>query len=80
MPAELSALDNDYQTAFVTIRQGMYHQIKRMFKKFGITVTGLTRIKMGSLELDKSLLPGECRYISSDELELIKSHNNYKLK
>lgn len=68
MPAEISAKDGDFNTAVVTIRQGMYHQIKRMFKKFGITVTELKRIKMGSLKLDENLAPGQCRYIESDEM------------
>lgn len=74
MPAKISAVDGDYRTALVTIKQGMYHQIKRMFGKFGLTVVELTRIKMGGLELDKSLKPGECRYITADELEQITAH------
>ena len=68
MPAEISAKDGDYNTAVVTIRQGMYHQIKRMFKKFGITVMELKRIKMGSLALDENLAEGQCRYIENDEI------------
>lgn len=73
MPAEISAVDGDYTKAVVIIKQGMYHQIKRMFKKFGITVLELKRIKMGRLELDEVLQPGKCRYITTDELGLIKS-------
>lgn len=73
MPASLSALDGDCTRAVVTIRQGMYHQIKRMFKKFGITVTELERVKMGGLDLDKNLKSGQCRYLSPEELELIEN-------
>lgn len=73
MPAKISAVDGDYTKALVIIKQGMYHQIKRMFGKFGITVTELTRIKMGSLALDETLQPGGCRYITPDELEQIKA-------
>lgn len=73
MPAEISCVDGDYTKALVIIKQGMYHQIKRMFKRFGITVIGLKRIKMGGLELDEVLKLGECRYITPDELEQIKS-------
>lgn len=69
MPAQISAKDGDFHTAVVTIKQGMYHQIKRMFKKFGITVLELKRIKMGSFELDENLAPGQCRYIESDEMK-----------
>lgn len=72
MPAQISALDEEKRVAQVTIRQGMYHQIKRMFSKHGITVEELKRIKMGSLELDKSLKEGECRYLTARELEEIE--------
>lgn len=73
MPAKIKALDKDYMVAQVTIKQGMYHQIKRMFLKYSITVLDLKRIKMGALELDDSLAEGECRYISDSELQLIKN-------
>lgn len=73
MPAELVALDQEYKTARVVIKQGMYHQIKRMFKSFGIEVISLKRIKMGGLYLDDNLAPGECRFIDEKELEMIIS-------
>lgn len=72
MPAKIKALDESKLVAQVTIKQGMYHQIKRMFAKFGLTVVELERIKMGALELDRSLAYGECRYITQEELSLIK--------
>lgn len=71
--AEIFPLDGDMTKAVVTIRQGMYHQIKRMFGKFKISVLELERIKMGALELDKGLLPGDCRYLTKEELDLIKN-------
>ncbi len=71
MPAELYPRNGDFQTAVVTIKQGKYHQIKRMFKKFGLTVVDLKRIKMGSLCLDESLIEGQCRYLEPNEVELI---------
>ena len=46
------------------IKQGMYHQIKRMFSHFSINVVELKRIKMGSLDLDENLKMGECRYLT----------------
>lgn len=73
MPAKLSAADGDYKTARVEIKQGMYHQIKRMFKKFGLTVIELKRIKMGGLYLDENLKPGTCRYLTAEELKIIKN-------
>lgn len=73
MPAKLKVLDEESRVAQVTIKQGMYHQIKRMFLKYGITVLELKRIKMGSLVLDDSLAEGECRYLTESELQLIEN-------
>lgn len=72
--ADIEAVNGDRCTAMVTISQGMYHQIKRMFGKFSIEVLELERIKMGNLMLDSSLASGECRYLSKEELELIKAN------
>lgn len=71
MGAKLEAADGDFCTARVEIKQGMYHQIKRMFACFGLKVVELKRIKMGDLYLDESLKEGECRYISEKELLMI---------
>lgn len=71
--AEIEPLDGDFTKAVVTIRQGMYHQIKRMFGKFGLAVLELERIKMGALELDKSLSLGDCRYMTKEELNMVKN-------
>lgn len=73
MPASLKPVGGDYKTAEVVIRQGMYHQIKRMFASFGIEVVELRRIKMGELDLDGNLAEGECRFIDENELKMIKS-------
>ncbi len=71
MGAKLEAADGDFCTARVEIKQGMYHQIKRMFACFGLKVVELKRIKMGDLYLDESLKEGECRYITEKELSMI---------
>lgn len=71
MGAKLEAADGDFCTARVEIKQGMYHQVKRMFACFGLKVVELKRIKMGNLYLDESLKEGECRYISEKELSMI---------
>lgn len=52
----------------VTIHEGRFHQIKRMFEALGSNVTALKRISMGSLVLDESLPPGEYRKLTEDEL------------
>lgn len=70
--AELSAVDGDFTVAKVILREGLYHQVKRMFKKHGITVTDLKRVKIGALPLDENLEKGGCRYITKDELQNIR--------
>ena len=72
LPAEIEAVGGDCTCARVVISQGIYHQIKRMFKKHGINVTALKRIKIGNLSLDESLTEGEARYITDNELLMIK--------
>lgn len=70
LPAELVALDLDL--ARVTLREGMYHQIKRMFAVYGAKVVELRRISMGGLALDESLAPGQCRELTPQEVELLQ--------
>lgn len=73
LQADAEIISEDATVCRVVLRQGLYHQIKRMFKKHGLTVVELKRVKMGNLPLDNSLLPGECRYLSQKELDLICS-------
>ncbi len=56
------------RTARVIIHEGRYHQVKRMFASMGNHVLELKRIKIGHLSLDDSLMPGECRLITEEEL------------
>lgn len=76
LPAVLKSLNAENTSAQIILKQGMYHQIKRMFSKFGITVVKLKRIAMGGLLLDEDLEPGRCRYIREKELALITSGKN----
>ncbi|MBR2188278.1 MAG: rRNA pseudouridine synthase [Eubacterium sp.] len=57
----------------VTIREGKYHQIKRMFHAIGREVLYLKRISMGSLVLDPDLPAGACRRLTSSEVAALKS-------
>ena len=54
--------------ARVVITEGKFHQIKRMFAVYGIKVLELKRVRMGALELDPRLAPGESRELSEHEL------------
>ena len=60
------------KTGIVTLTEGRYHQIKRMFGCFGAKVVELKRIGMGSLMLPADLPEGSCRELTDDELILIK--------
>lgn len=67
-PAQLEMLDD--HTARLTIIEGRYHQVKRMFAAMGNKVTGLHRESIGGLLLDESLQPGEYRQLKEDEIAL----------
>ncbi len=58
-------------TARVTIYEGIYHQVRRMFDQNGAHVTALRRIQIGGLPLDPSLPEGECRELGDDELDAL---------
>lgn len=57
----------DGTQTFVTLHEGKYHQIKRMFAACGRHVERLHRLSMGGLLLDPALAPGEARLLSDDE-------------
>ena len=59
----------------LTLREGRYHQIKRMFGCCGAAVTGLHRLSMGALRLDDTLAPGECRPLSEEEISLLRQQH-----
>lgn len=61
------------KTAEVTLREGRYHQIKRMFGCYGAKVVRLHRIAMGELFLPEDLAEGECRELTAEELEKLQT-------
>ncbi len=70
LPAELIIDENDSCHAFLTIYEGRYHQVKRMFEAFGCTVTYLKRLSMGPLSLS-DLEKGAYRRLTDEEKELL---------
>lgn len=73
LSAKLEFVENDDKQIFkVVIKEGKYHQIKRMFASLGTSVVALKRIAIGGLLLDSTLKEGEARIISESELELIE--------
>ena len=69
LPAELIILSD--KEAELTIHEGRFHQIKRMFEAVGCTVTYLKRLSMGSLELG-DLPKGEYRKLTEEEVQMLK--------
>ena len=66
LPAGLELLEGG-RAALVTVREGKYHQVKRMLAARGKPVTYLKRLSMGSLRLDDTLAPGEFRLLTAAE-------------
>jgi len=59
--------------AEVTLREGRYHQIKRMFGCYGAKVVELHRIAMGELYLPDDLPEGECRELTEEDLQKLQT-------
>jgi 16S rRNA pseudouridine516 synthase len=58
----------DLHTARLTISEGKYHQVKRMFAALGNKVEGLHRESIGAITLDQDLEPGEYRDLTEQEI------------
>ena len=72
LPADIEQVENGERIVYkIVLREGKYHQIKRMIASTGTTLLSLRRIQMGSLPLDEKLAPGECRELTPDELNRI---------
>ena len=69
-PARLEILSP--QEALVTVHEGKFHQVKRMFAAVGCEVTELHRLTFGSLTLDEALAPGQWRELTEDELSALR--------
>ena len=68
-PSKLEILDTN--KAYLTIHEGKFHQVKRMFEKATCTVTYLQRIEFGPLKLNDLPL-GEFRALTQEELDALK--------
>lgn len=56
----------------VTLREGKFHQVKRMLAQRGKPVLHLKRLSMGNLRLDEALKPGEFRVLTAQEVRILK--------
>lgn len=76
LPAKLNILVCDEISEIeLTIQEGKYHQVKRMFEAVGKEVIYLKRLSMGGLVLDPNLEPGEYRSLTEDEITYLKNLN-----
>ena len=72
-PAGLAILTaGDESEAHVTLREGKFHQVKRMLAERGKPVLYLERIRMGNLTLDSQLSRGEFRFLTAEEMEKLR--------
>lgn len=69
LPAQLEILSE--KEVLLTIQEGKYHQVKRMFASLGNKVIGLHREQIGIIELDANLAAGEWRYLTPEEVASI---------
>ena len=70
-PAGLKIIDK--YKCVVTLTEGKYHQIKRMFGVYGLGVNKLKRISFGGIILENSLKEGEAKLLTNNELKLLKN-------
>ncbi|MFP7299447.1 pseudouridine synthase [Neobacillus niacini] len=74
-PGELKILKSGIRSDIeLTITEGKFHQVKRMFESVGKKVVYLKRISMGPLPLDETLELGEYRELTDEEVELLKNY------
>ena len=71
LPAELEVLESP-DTGLVTLREGKYHQVKRMLAARGKPVLYLKRLSMGPISLDQDLAPGVWRPLTEAEREALE--------
>ena len=75
-PAQLEILSSSpsLSRATITISEGKFHQVKKMFLSVGVKVTALKRVQFGDFTLDPELAEGQYRPLNQEELEIIKNY------
>ncbi len=57
---------------YITLTEGKFHQIKRMFEAVGSSITYLKRVEFGTVKLDGALAEGQWRELTGEEVEALK--------
>ncbi len=80
LPARLEILSSidGISKALLTIKEGKFHQVKRMMAAVGNEVTYLKRLSMGPLKLPEDLKTGEYRKLTVEEINMLKDLDNAK--
>ena len=75
-PAQLEILSSSpsLSRATITISEGKFHQVKKMFLSVGVKVTALKRVQFGDFTLDSELAEGQYRPLNQEELKIIKNY------
>ncbi len=71
LPARIEFIPENKNACYVYLKEGMYHQVKRMFKKLSNKVVFLKRVQIGGLKLDENLGTGECLELLHKDVEKI---------
>lgn len=71
---EIISTNEEGSEIHVTIQEGKFHQVKRMFEAVGKHVTYLKRVRFGSIPLDEELEEGEYRELTDEELAVLRSY------
>ncbi|ELS0754256.1 16S rRNA pseudouridine(516) synthase RsuA [Vibrio vulnificus] len=71
LPAQMTIVNADENEVLLTIHEGKYHQVKRMFAALGNKVEQLHRERIGAIKLDENLEPGEYRYLTQEEIDSV---------
>lgn len=78
-PALLEILESNEELeqglARVTVCEGKFHEVKRLFAAVGVTVTALKRVAFGGLTLDDGLNEGEYRELTAGEVEILRKNS-----
>lgn len=73
LPARIETKYEDFSHVNITIQEGRFHQVKRMFLACGLTVVRLKRLSMGPLTLDTQLEEGQFRPLTPEETESLRA-------
>ena len=71
---EILSASPSLSQASITISEGKFHQVKKMFLSVGVKVTSLKRVQFGDFTLDPELTEGQYRPLNLEELAIIKKH------